>query len=91
MRTSGLFQFLYPIDNFASEANHFYIKSRNWGRELTTRENERERKGESASVAEWRSERHLEIPEFGDNMCLQKGEECRWGPIKNNEESEKDG
>ncbi len=43
------------------------------------------------SVAERRSERHLEIPEFGDNMCLQKGEECSWGPIKINEESEKDG
>ncbi len=32
-------------------------------------------------------ERHLEIPEFGENMCLQKGEECSWGPIKINEKS----
>ncbi len=37
-----------------------------------------------------REERHLEIPEFGENMCLQKGEECSWGLIKINEKYEKD-
>ncbi len=38
------------------------------------RERERDRRGESESVTERCSERHLEIPEFGENMCLQKEE-----------------
>jgi len=41
----------------------------------------------SVSVGKQCQERRLEIPEFGENMCLQKGEECSWGPIKINEKS----
>jgi hypothetical protein len=90
MRTSVQFRIVYSIDNFFIRGQSFYIKSQNWGRELTTGENETERKGESASVAKRRQERPLEIPEFWENMCLQKGEEWSWGPIKINENSEKD-
>ncbi len=50
----------------------------------------RESECDSASVGRQRIERRLEIPLFGENMCLQKGEECIWGPIKINEKSEKD-
>jgi hypothetical protein len=89
MRTSEQFQFLYSIDNFSSEADHFYIKNQNWGRELTTGEKERDRMrvrgwlNDAQSVI-WKSQ------SWGENMCLQKGEECRWGPIKIKEKSEKD-
>jgi hypothetical protein len=51
MRTSVQFRIFYSIDNLFIQGQSFYIKSQNWGRELTTGEKERER--ESMRVQVW--------------------------------------